>query len=129
MKARFIFYEPIIRKLGKKGSNWSSSQTLHFFCAFSYPDVLTDGRHFYFGWDFEPSWGLVFSGGKDSNYTEHVSVEQTLDGTMSEQLPSLDAERDSHCLAVIDEDTLFVAGLNVYWRFYIVAISCKIGHF
>ena len=59
--------------------------------------------------DYSPEWGLVISGGYDGeNYL--TSVEQSFDGINFTPLPDLPIEQYLHCLAIVDDNTLFVTG-------------------
>ncbi len=60
------------------------------------------------GWASDASWGLVVSGG--DGLTTYDTVERTLDGTTFEQLAPLPSPRRRHCMAIIDDTRLFVAG-------------------
>ena len=60
-------------------------------------------------YDYSPEWGLVISGGYNgANYL--TSVEQSFDGINFTPLPDLPIEQYVHCLAIVDESTIFVTG-------------------
>ncbi len=62
------------------------------------------------GHDSDSDWGLVMSGGYGLNGALLDTVLRTGDGAAFEALPPLPEPRTYHCLAIIDEDTLFVGG-------------------
>ena len=67
-------------------------------------------------YSYHPAWGLVMAGGKALNFrlTEgeraKAEVVATKDGVNFEVLEPLPEPRYDHCLAILDEDTLFIAG-------------------
>ncbi len=68
------------------------------------------------GYAYHPAWGLVMAGGKADEQgtiaddTGKAEVVATKDGVNFEVLEPLPEPRYTHCLAILDEDTLFVAG-------------------
>ncbi len=56
-------------------------------------------------------WGLVMAGGSRNRPTEFLkTVKATKDGSNFEDLPDLPVATDNSCMAVVDPNTLFVAG-------------------
>ncbi len=63
------------------------------------------------GYAYHPAWGLVITGGMSEEYSSRLdSVLVTRDGSSFEELPPLPVAKAEHCLAIIDEQTLFVTG-------------------
>ena len=66
------------------------------------------------GWDYHPTVGLVISGGlwcSERSCESIDRVERTTDsGSTFEELAPLPNYLNHHCLKIVDEDSLFVAG-------------------
>ena len=72
----------------------------------SLPDAIPRSSS---GYDHSAEWGLVISGGYDDDGLRR-DVFQTKDGSHFEYLPSLPEESAYHCLTIIDDTRLLVAG-------------------
>ena len=67
------------------------------------------------GYAYHPSWGLVISGGLreddlKGNEVDMANVVVTKDGRKFEELAPLPVNLTDHCLAIVDDDRLFVTG-------------------
>lgn len=60
--------------------------------------------------DSDPSWGLVIAGGYVSGGEYLDTVEVTQDGMSFYNLEPLPSPKDEACLAIIDEERIFVTG-------------------
>jgi hypothetical protein len=60
--------------------------------------------------DYCPSWGLVMSGGFNKAGSTHDTVECTTDGKSFMALPSMPEAKNTHCLKIVDDDKIIVAG-------------------
>ena len=65
---------------------------------------------YYMGYAESPSWGLVVAGGWNEDAQPQNSVEQSLDGANFNDLPQLPLNVYGHCLAIVDDNTLFFTG-------------------
>ena len=57
---------------------------------------------------FHPTWGFIMSGG----FSSYDQVLISEDAQVFEELPELDAISTQHCVAAVDENTLFATGLG-----------------
>ncbi len=66
-------------------------------------------KGYYFGADYHPSWGLVFTGGKYyNNYFDSVLI--TKDGYTLREVTKMPVAMAYHCGVIIEADMLFVTG-------------------
>jgi hypothetical protein len=54
------------------------------------------------------AWGLVIAGGQDKNSARQRDVFHTLDGSNFRMLAPLPVASEHQCLAIIDDETLFI---------------------
>ncbi len=69
------------------------------------------GREYDMGWAYDASWGLVLTGGRDEPAAS--TAEMTTDGMTFQALPDLPEPMNLHCLAIVDNQTLLVAGTDL----------------
>ena len=62
------------------------------------------------GHAYDPLWGLVIAGGVNSLGADLDTVYVTSDGASFNLLTELPRPKELHCVAIVDEDALFVAG-------------------
>ncbi len=61
------------------------------------------------GYDHSPEWGLIISGGYTGS-GDSKAVVKTKDGSHYDHLPDMPEGSYGHCLTIIDENRLLVAG-------------------
>ena len=81
--------------------------TLEWFIDGFLPDGLFTSEA---GYDHSPEWGLLMSGGVDSDFNSTGTVLRTMDGSQFDHLPELPETSQGHCLTIIDDTRFLVAG-------------------
>ena len=71
---------------------------------------ISTGNRYDAGFDSDDHWGLVISGGYSPVNGRIALVTKTLDGNYFEALESLPYATYYHCLVILDDDQLFMAG-------------------
>ncbi len=74
-------------------------------------NVMNEYRQYDMGWAYDAAWGLVLSGGRAEPSAS--TAEKTLDGVTFDALPDLPEPMGLHCLAIVDSQTLLVAGMCI----------------